>query len=214
MNQESRIKTYNSTIMKKKIFIPIAIVLLVAIGVYFLLQLRPKGVVSNELSERSKEFIEGQSGETGNEWAGVDLEGGESSDTRNTTFSVDGCFSFKMLYRVFNQRIEDKCSGYYAFNSPKGTIVAYIRDASSIGSVDGAEGVSFRRLSPEKYIERTKEINGKSFLIFKNIEDPYESIAYHYFPGYYLAFVLKASTTENLDSDFEEMLGSIEIYKK
>lgn len=201
-------------IRKKKIFIPIVVVLLFIIGVFFLLQLKSQGKVSNELSDRSKEFIEGQSKEPGNEWSGVDFEGGNSIDTRDTIFNVDGCFSFKMLYRVYNQRIQGKCSGYYAFNNPKGSIVAYLKDASNISSVDSAEGVSFRRLSPEKYIERTKKINGKEFLIFKNIDEPYEVIAYHYFPDYYLGFVLKAVTTENLDKDLEKMLESIEFHKE
>ena len=199
---------------KKKIYIPIVLIFVLGIGIYFLIQQKPKGVVSKELSDRSKEFIESQSSQTENEWKGVDFEGGETDDTRGNIFNVDGCFSFKMLYRIFNQRIQGECSGYYAFNNPKGSITAYLKDGSNIESVDGADGVSFRRLNPEIYQERIKNINGRDFLIFKNIKEPYESIAYHYFSGYYLGFVLKATTTEDLDKDFEQMLSTIDIFKE
>ena len=199
--------------MKKKILLLLIIIIVLSISAVFLLQIKSKGNVSDVLSERSKEFIKEKSEEQGSNWSAFELEKDNKKDSRNAVFSVDNCFSFIMLYKIYNQRSERDCQSYYAFNNPKGTIVTYLRQASNIGSVDGAEGVSFRRKMTDDYEESAKEINGKNFLIFKSKKEPYMANAYYYYPGYFLVFNLSVPGGGNLDSDLEKMLSSIEIYK-
>jgi len=198
--------------MKKKIFILVLIV--VAVSVYFLLGLKPKGTVSSDLSDRSKEFIADKASEQGSFWDNADIDGDTTPDTRGSIFNVDNCFSFTMLYRINNQRIEGECDGYYSFDNPKGTIVTYLRSSGSVHTVDQADGVSFRRLNKDIYEETQETLGGREYLIFNNLKEPYEATAFHYSNGYFLVFTLKAITTENLDKDLKKMLESIEIHKE
>lgn len=197
--------------MKKKI--ALVVIILIGIGVYFMLQAKPQGRVSEVLSDRTREFLEKRSSDAQSEWSRQEFDGNDNEDTRNSIFNVDGCFTFIMPYKLFNQRIDGECQGYYAFNNPKGSIVVYLRPSLKSASADGGEGVSFRRQSPDIYEESRRELGGKSFLIFKNLEVPYEATAYYYQSGHILTLTLKASTTQNIDSELEEMLASIEILK-
>lgn len=194
--------------MIKKILLSTAgLFALVVIGVIaFEFFQKPK--IGNTLSERSKEFIEKQKVEEGSsKFNNLVAEKGE--DFKGKRITVDDCFSFVMPYSVFNQRQEGECSGYFAFERPRGTIVAFMEKATS-ASIDDASGVSMRRLESEKYEEKKYEIDGRSFVGFVDKTNTYSITTYHYISEKY--FILTLKLPEENEKALREILASLEFY--
>lgn len=198
--------------MKKKPILLFCLILILVIGgiIYFT---TGSSIKNGEISKRSKEFIKSQSKTGGSNWNLVNLEKDKNS-TKNTRFDVDGCFSFIMIYRLTNQRIEGKCEGYYAFDNPKGSINVYLRSVNNTLSTDNIEGVSLRRLNKDIYKESAKIINGREFLIFTKTEGGAQANAFYLHEGNKaFVFNLSLNSVDDLKRDLEKMLETLEFSK-
>ena len=187
--------------MLKKIILGIFIPLIAIVTGIVIFELLQKPQISNNLSQRSKQFIEAHKAEDGSSRLN-NLVATKGEDTRGKTITVGKCFSFVMPYSVFNSRQEGKCNGYFAFDRPKGSIVTFMEDASS-DSIDQASGVSMRRLYKDQYEEKKYDVGGKTFVGFVDKKDIYTITIYHYVSGKYFIFTLK------LPDEDEKTLTSI-----
>lgn len=194
--------------MIKKGILGLALILLVFIIGIVIFEFFQKPKIGNTLSERSKEFIEKQKVEEGSSKFG-NLVAEKGEDFKGKRITVDDCFSFVMPYSVFNQRQEGECSGYFAFERPRGTIVAFMEKATS-ASIDDASGVFMRRQDTEKYEEKIYEIDGKSFVGFIDKTDIYSITIYHYVSEKY--FILTLKLPEEDEKKLREILASLEFY--
>lgn len=166
--------------MKKKgIILLIVLVIVVTLGVggYFLLN--PDEKVSNQLSDRSKQFIQQEKMNSGSQWAQVNLNKDNTQQTIDTRVGINKCFSFVIRFQIANSRQEGDCDEYFAITNPTGKIVVYKRpgDFTDFNSV---EGVSFRRQNSSTYTETQKTLNGHNFLIFTTKDGPWEANVFTY----------------------------------
>ena len=120
---------------------------------------------------------------------------------------VGDCFSFITPFKINIVRFKEGCDGYFSTESPKGSIVAYMREGH-IGTFDQMEGVSFRR-QDKAYTESRKIINGNDFLMFQNSTQGYQKSAFYFKDNHYLVITLTLSTLENMDSEFNEILQTL-----
>lgn len=192
--------------IKKAVLVLVLLFLVIVIGI-FIFERQQTAKISNVLSERSKEFIKRQEAQDQSQFSSLIGEKGE--DFKGKRVGVGDCFSFIMPYSVFNHREEGECSGYFAFERPKGSIVAFMEEAES-SSIDYASGVSMRRQESEKYEEKVFDIGGKSYTGFIDKTDIYSITIYHFVSGKYFIFTLKLS--EENDKILREILGSLEFY--
>ncbi len=204
--------------MLKKILLILLIIFFVFLGMFVFIELRQKPIISNELSQRSQEFIKGKKFTNNSQWANLNLKGGEGEDTRGKRIGRDNCYSFVMLYRVTIAKYEDQsgnvCTSRFSFETPKGAILAY-EYVKPVASWDDIPAVVQRRRQTEEYYpEELKTLNGKTFLMFRTKNDVYEKNVFYYTDSYFLVFNFLTRTNENLDRDLDTMLASIEFYKK
>lgn len=196
--------------MIKKISIGIiCCIVVLLIGIY-LFETLQKPSFSNSLSSRSQEFIQKKEASGSSQFSGLLIKEGEK--TTGKRFSVGGCFSFVMPYNVFNMREEGECDYYFAFEKPNGKITAFARTGSHL-SFDNLEGVGMRRQDTEKYKEEELETGGKKFLIFQNLEEPYQKTAYYYSDTMYIVITLTTSTSDSQDVKLQEILESLTTLK-
>jgi hypothetical protein len=194
--------------MIKKLILGIFIILFLLILGIVIFENLQKPQISYTLSDRSKEFIKKQrTQDSGGEYTA--LVGKKGEDYKGKRVKVGECFSFIMPYSVFNSRQESECGGYFAFDRPRGSITAFMEQASS-DSIDSAPGVSMRRQDKEKYQEKEYKIGQKQFVGFIDKTDIYTITIYHYVSEKYLIFTLKLSR-EN-DEDLRKILSSLEFY--
>ena len=178
-----------------------------AFVVYQELQQEPE-IRTGILSERSKQFLKKQEG--------VDaLQYGKLADgksvARSQRVTIDDCFSFVLPFQLKFSRRDGECDMTYGLLSPGGNVVAYYREAQTDGW-EGVSGVGMRRQSSHVYEEKVVRAGGKEFLTFKNKEaGGYERNAFYRTPEYFIVINLLATTGQNLDGKFEEMLGSLEV---
>jgi len=113
-----------------------------------------------------------------------------------------------LAYSVFNHYEQGKCNEYFAFERPKGSIVAYLTDTVS-SSLDQAPGVSMRRLNPEQYEERNIKVGDREFLGFIDLLDQFTITIYHNIDNQYLILTLKLP--EENQKVLEGILSSLEF---
>lgn len=190
----------------RKIFIGLIIIVALGIAGVFLFETFQSQNLSNTLSKRSKEFIAKKEENSVSKFSGL-LEK-EKEDTSGKRYGVGDCFSFTIPYQVFNMREEGPCDYYFAFEDPKGRITAFARNGSYL-TFDNLEGVSMRRQDTEKYKEEKLEVNGKTFLIFQNMEEAYQKTAYYYEWDMYIVLTLTVSTSDSQDSELKKILKSL-----
>lgn len=192
--------------MRKALFFLFGAFAFVAISI-ITFEFLQKPEFSSTLSQRSKEFIKNQSIGGGiNKYAPLIAEKGE--DTKSKTMTVGDCFSFVMPYSVFNMRQEGECNGYFAFNRPKGSIVAFMEEAIN-PTIDEAPGVLMRRLNPEDYEEKEIKIGEKSFVGFVDKRESYTITIYHLVSGKY--FIMTLNLPEEDEKSLKEILFSLEF---
>ena len=187
--------------MLKNIILGIAIFLILLTAGVMLFELLQKPKISNNLSDRGREFIEAHKADDGSLPLNK-LIADKIPDTRGKRIQVGNCFSFVMPYSVFNSRQDGECNAYFGFDRPKGSIVAFMEDATS-GSIDQASGVSMRRIYKNKYEEKEYKIGDEIFTMFIDKKDTYSVTTYHYISNKYFIFTL------NLTNEDEETLRSI-----
>ncbi|OGH48089.1 MAG: hypothetical protein A3A51_00440 [Candidatus Levybacteria bacterium RIFCSPLOWO2_01_FULL_39_10] len=190
--------------MKKKIIIGAVVLFGIAVLGVVLFEYLEKPEFGSELSDRSKKFISSQkSGSYSNL-----LSEEKKDDLKGERVSVGECFSFIMPYSVFNHYEQGKCNEYFAFERPKGSIVAYLTDTVS-SSLDQAPGVSMRRLNPEQYEERNIKVGDREFLGFIDLLDQFTITIYHNIDNQYLILTLKLP--EENQKVLEGILSSLEF---
>lgn len=194
--------------MIKKISIGILIVFIVIVVSLIIFEKLQKPKISNTLSDRSKEFIKNQQvSDKGGEFN--TLVGKKGEDFKGDRVKIGECFSFVMIYSVLSSRREGDCGAYFAFDRPRGSIVAFMEPASS-DSIDQASGVSMRRQFKDKYDEKEYKIGEKSFVGFIDKTNIYSITIYHYVSGKYLVFTLNLPKED--DASLRELLSSLEFY--
>ena len=201
--------------MLRKIFLALFIFILITGGIFVFIELRQEPVISNKLSERSKEFLEGQKFVTNSNLSNLNLNGPVGEDTRNKRIGRDKCFSFVIPYRITIGKYEDQegseCYTRLSFDNPKGAIVAY-KFTKPISSWEDIPAVIQRRRDTDEYYpEELKTLGDKSFIMFKGKTDLYEKNAFYFTPEYFFVFNLLTKTNENLDKEMDAMLSTLEI---
>lgn len=201
--------------MFKKILLIIFAALLLFVGIFVFIEFRQKPVISNKLSERSKEFLEGQKFVANSNLSNLNLNGPVGEDTRNKRVGRDKCFSFVIPYRITIGKYEDQegsqCYTRLSFDSPKGSIVAY-KFTKPVSSWEDIPAVIQRRRDTDEYYpEEEKTLNGKTFILFKGKTDTYEKNAFYFTPEYFFVFNLLTKTNENLDKEMDAMLSTLEV---
>lgn len=163
--------------------------------------------ISNTLSDRSLEFLETQKADNSSKFTGLgDIE--EKEDFRGERVQVGECFSFVMPYSVFNRRSDGECQEYFAFENPRGTMVAFTR-GSITGSLDEAPGVAMRRQNPDQYEEREIKIGDTLYLGFVDLLNQFTITVYRSINDQYLILTLKLPQ-EN-EEELENILSSLEF---
>jgi hypothetical protein len=202
--------------MVKKVLLISLLVLSVAGGYFIYHEFKQKPTMTTTLSARSKDFLKRQEFVGNSELQNVNIEGPSGQDTRNTRIGQKGCFSFVIPYRVTITNTEDSGTGNtcyvrYAFDMPTGAVVAY-KTMQQATSWDDVGGVAYRRRKTDEYFpEERKMYNGREFILFKSKNDMYEKNAFYLASNYVLVFNLLTKSNENLDSDMDKMLMSLEI---
>lgn len=199
--------------MKKIILILLGLVIMgVAAGGYSLFQ---RGQVvsggTEVLSERSKEYLENRpaNDDTSLKFAAV-TEEGENASEFDQTITADRCFHITLPFRISNSRQEDECFVHVSLRTPRGTLNAY-RKYDPVASFDDISGIPMRRMNKDTYRESTKVIGGQAFLIFSKIEESNERSAFLLTPDGYMVINLLAAGGEELEEQFYEALGSLEL---
>lgn len=194
--------------MLKKTILAAILISVVSISGIIIFEFLQKPKFGNELSERSKSFIQNQNLKGGiNQYAPLVKE--EKEDYRGKRVSVGNCFSFIMPFSVFNSREEGECSGYFAFERPRGSIVAFMESATS-DSIENASGVSMRRLNKEKYLEKEIKIGNKELIGFVDKEvGSYSITVYQYINKEY--FILTLNLPEEDEVKLKEILSSVQV---
>lgn len=200
--------------MRKKVIILVVVLSMLSVGALIYWQTKQTARISENLSDRSKEFLKKQSKAAGSDLKNVNLEAPSGEDTRGKRIGREGCYSFVVPFKVDKTSLEDQpgseCYGRFTIDLPKASIVVY-KETKVVNSWEDVSGVSSRKAKTTEYSETQKTLNGKDFLIFSLKSDLYERNAFYYTPTYYLVFNFLTKTNENLDAELESMLSSLEI---
>lgn len=201
--------------MRRKILLALIILIIGFVALFIFIESRKKPVISNKLSERSKEFLEGRKNIANSNLSNLNLNGPVGEDTRNKRVGRDECFSFVIPYRITIGKYEDQegseCYTRLSFDSPKGAIVAY-KFTKPISSWEDIPAVIQRRRDTDEYFpEELKALGGKKFIMFKGKTDLYEKNAFYFTPEYFFVFNLITKTNENLDKEMDAMLSTLEV---
>lgn len=172
-------------------------------------QLFQKAEISQSLSDRSKKYL--ASKKEGGVLGTMYMEGGKGKLPVGKKVTVDGCLSFIMPFALKDERKDNECDYTYQIQSPRGSIVAYLRKEPST-DWDSVPGVRMRRQSAFMYDEKERTIDGKTYLVFANKEGgKYERNVFYRTDMSFVVINVTAYTSENLDTKLEELLGSVTI---
>jgi len=196
----------------------IAIIIFVAVillggGIFiYISQTQEAEIRSGELSERAQEYLKDRHLNEESSLKNVALNKDDSvQDVSNQPQNIGNCFKIIIPFKVDNYRQEKDCMGYFATVDPKGTIVVYTKKDRTT-SVDDVPGVYMRKTSTEKYEQEEKVIQGKTFLVFRNMEEFYEKSIFLSLgeQGY---FVLNVTLQDDRDAEakIDQMLQSLVI---
>lgn len=191
--------------MIRKTFIGLTAVIILLIGGIFIYEQFFGKQISQGISGRSEEFIKSQKALNNSKVGGLLEKEGET--LKGKRVEVGECFSFIMPFKVGFIRSEGDCDTYFNLENPRGSLVAYEKEGR-VGTFDQMEGISFRRQNKE-YKESEKEVGGRNYLMFKNTTQGYQKSAFSFDSDSYMVLTLTASTLENLDSEFDEILKSL-----
>ena len=201
--------------MTRKRIVIVFVLLLIIGGLFLYSEYNQKPSIQGVLSQRSKEFLDSQKNSANSNLKDINLSGPQGEDTRNKRIGRENCYSFVIPYRVAITKIEDvkgnECYARFTFDSPKGAIVVY-KTVKSVSSWDDIPAVIQRRRDTDEYLpEEEKILGGKKFLMFRIKGESYEKNVFYIAPSYFLVFNLLTRANENLDSDLDRMLSSLEI---
>jgi hypothetical protein len=191
----------------KKVFL-IFIILVVSIGGFFVYkELTQKAVIRSEISDRSKKFLSKQKSDNGM-WEDANVN--KPADEGNKNITVDKCFSFIMTFTVRFSRKDGPCEVSYGLSSPRGTLVMYKR-SGKVGSFEAVPGVSMRRIHTDKYTEESRNINGKTYLIFTQTKEEQILSAFYFEPGSYFVANLLGSTSDESKEKLIQLLETVKL---
>lgn len=194
--------------MKKILLIIIAIVILGFTGYLYLISTLKRDS-GEELSERSKEFLQSQAQKGNLEFGGVYLQDkDERGENASQTIVVDNCFSFIVPFKLVINRSMGQCFNQILTVSPRVIINIYIREVS-FNAIDEDPGILLRRENPEIYKEESVNINGRKFLIFKKTDGGFEESALYQNGNTQFSLNLISSMNDvSFESKFMKMLKS------
>lgn len=194
--------------MSKKSLL-IAAILITATGLLVYYELRPKTILTSQLSPRAQAYLKRQKyGDGTSEWSNIKLEVTQAPTT--AVVKREGCFEMIIPYPLKSIR-EDKdreCFGRYMLEKPRGSIVIFIEPTLNI-SLDDNSHVKLRRSRVDEYEEYAHKVNDKEFVIFKNKNMIFERNAFHLSDGKLLVVNATIYSRERSEDKFIEMLRSI-----
>lgn len=207
-------KKIKAVFAKTPRFMKIGLLIFIFSIVTFILIIRfsTQSSVSNELSDRSKEYLRGEKNRNESVFNNFDVENNYTPKSELGESKVGNCFSIAVPFVVHEKRSRDTCFVQFLLDTPKGIVAAYEKNTTS-QDIEELSDIQFRRQSPKDYQEEIKQENGLTFYIYKK-NDPYvyEKMALvQNKPGKILVVSLTANTNENLDSKFDTILESIKV---
>jgi hypothetical protein len=162
------------------------------------------------LSGRSKEFLKKQQAAPESDLFAAQLNA--TPDTSNSkSFPGGDCFTLKSGVKVTNTQQTKPCGITLFTEQPRMTIVAFMQEGS-FATLEDDSGVKMRKLNTDLYTEKTKDINGKKFTIFRlKDEAKYESSAFTLLKGSLFAVSITSNTNEDLDPKLLSVITSVEF---
>lgn len=202
--------------MKKKVIIITFVTLILGLGVYLYVRNSTKSGIYTQLTDRAKEFLNERKKMGLSDYSTL-LEKGVNrveEDFRKKA-SINECFNFTIPFVITNTYSNGKCSNYFSFTQPRGSIVVFLEN-NSLQSLDDVSGVTFRRLNKEKYKESSETINNRTFIIFRKIDqsEGFEQTAFYLQEGgrvFTVTLILNQSQ-ELAEKTLNSMLSSLVIY--
>lgn len=190
------------------------LVLCILIGAILMLPgvqkiLAGKNVRTDNISRRSKDFIEDQKIES-EKWRNADIS--KKGKVEPTTIDVDGCFTITIPFKIAFTRKDTTCDFQINTERPKAKIIAYLIPIT-IQTLDDDSGVRMRRADKDTYKEYSKIYNETRFIIFQKKTGAFERIAFAQFGQKMLVVNVEALTGDDLTTDFHAMLNSVQLIK-
>lgn len=197
----------------KKIILIVVLVMIAGVVIYIALLYRTKNsgeISQGSLSDRSKEFLRQQQ-----KAPESDLFAAQLNATPDTTsiarLIAKGCFSFRPNMKIQQTQYGDNCSITVLTESPRVTVVAFLRKGS-FATLEDDPGVKMRRLNADQYSEKTQKIKDNEFSVFRlKDESKYESSAFTLIKGSLFAVSITSNTNEDLDKKLQYIINSVEF---
>lgn len=200
--------------MKKKYLalIVFVICLLIGIGIYLAMSIKPSINQDGQLSERSKQFLENRKKNNSDEgWRDVNFEKKRMTDSEleNNYVTIDDCYRLKVPFGVSKEQERRECT--YALSlQPSGSLVVSY-EKSTVEAIDSVSGVMMRRQNKKMYKESSNTDTDISFVVFRAIASGYESSAFALVNGNLLTLSLSIPSNEDFDSKFEAIIKGLEL---
>jgi len=199
---------------KNKIII--VTLVLILLGAFFYSQIYNRTQIETGLSDMGKRYLDQQKKNGNVLWTNVALDkikSGQVDAAFRQREKMNVCFNFAVPFVITNYRQEGKCSEYFAFSDPKGTIVAF-EEQSTTQNLGDYTGVSMRRIYKDKYEESQQKINGRDFSIFKVKDSNYQKTAFYLNKArmFVLTLTLNTSAEKEFDKQFKDILASLDFY--
>lgn len=200
--------------MKKKYLalIVFIICLLIGIGIYLAMSIKPSINQDGQLSERSKQFLENRKKNNSDEgWRDVNFEKKRMTDSEleNNYVTIDDCYRLKVPFGVSKEQERRECT--YALSlQPSGSLVVSY-EKSTVEAIDSVSGVMMRRQNKKMYKESSNTDTDISFVVFRSIASGYESSAFALVNGKLLTLSLSIPSNEDFDSKFEAIIKGLEL---
>ncbi len=188
--------------MKKKLVILLIIVALVFMGIWAYEFMLGKKVTNENISERSREFIQSQK-------QGSLLDDPNKNSGPSTVGKAD-CFSFTIPWSVSIEREDGPCDWHYLTEKPKLNINVYTREIS-VTTLDEEPGIKLRRDRTTTYAESKIKSNGREFIIFHKKSGAYEINAFYLNRNKLFVLNILSYSSENLDEALKKILESVEL---
>ncbi len=195
----------------KKIVSILCGILLASMFFVLLKSFYDKKISTGSISERAKLYLNKQKQNDNGEWSAVSSDEKANSKPDNRSFQVKDCLSFNVPFPVLTVKQEKPCFMMITTSSPRGHIRVY-RTTTTHDSLDDVGDITMRRQDKNLYKEETVNVNNKSFLLFKRIDEfSYENVAFYLRNKDIFIISMSYPTSENLDKDMLVLVHSLQI---
>jgi hypothetical protein len=198
----------------KKILLFIVVLLAVGVCGYAVVMKSNTTTIYSGLTDRGKEYIKEKKKDNAVPWLVIDIDGvtstGSANLGKNKVFD-NGCFTMIIPFEVEKQKKQGECFFYYTTLSPRASLTVYYQDADAT-NLNEDTSVMMRRSNKGMYSEKSVEMNGRTYVIFEKSENnTYEETAFNITQGKLFVLNLNTYSSESSDSEFQQMLRSLEF---